>query len=190
MMEWHLVSDPGGRGAAGPGGLTMVMTEATASWDLVPTYLTLSAGLFWAPFATVNLDWLGAQNLFTLIPIASGIFPAHLNERGLRLDGAHAFNPKTAVNYVFSVGNGTQNFDISGQTAYDENDNKTLIGRVAVFPGLGQRLEFGISAATGQLRPEADGSLALDDPSRYAADFDAFAMDAIVRAGALKVRGY
>ena len=190
MIEWHLVSDPGGRGAAGPGGNTIVMTEATASWDLVPQYLTMTGGLFWAPFATVNRDWLGAQNLFTVVPIASTAFPAHFNERGLRLDGAHAFTPSTAVNYVVSIGNGVENFDISGQTSYDRNEGKTTIGRIGFFPGLGRGLEIGGSFATGELRDSTDLAKAPDDPLRYRAQFRALGLDASYGKGPFTTRGY
>ena len=190
MLEWHVVSDPSGSGAAGPGGITIVMTEAAASWDLVPRYLTVTGGLFWAPFATVNHDWLGAQNLFTVVPIGSGAFPAHLNERGVRLDGAHQFGRNTAVNYVLSLGNGTQSFDISGQTAYDANEDKTTIGRVALFPGLGDRLEIGASASGGALRGSADSTRSIDDPLRYPARFRALGLDASYHHGPLGIRGY
>ena len=190
MMEWHLVSDPGGRGAAGPGGNTIVMTEATATWDLVAQYLSMSAGLYWAPFATVNKEWLGAQNLFTVVPVASAAFPAHFNERGVRFDGARAFNADAAINYVLSIGNGVSNFDISGQESYDRNDGKTTMARVGVFPGLGKSLEFGGSVAAGALRDHADSSRTRGDPERYAADFQALGLDAAFHRGAWSARSY
>ena len=190
MMELHLVSDPGGRGAAGPGGLTIVMTEATASWDLSPDLFRLSGGLFWAPFATINRDWLGAQNLFTLVPIASGIFPAHLNETGVRVDGAHVFGPKLGLNYVVSVGNGSENFDISGQGSYDGNHDKTVVGRVGLFPGLDRGLEVGVSWAGGVLREDETVGAPVGDPETYGADFGAWAVDVAYARGPLSIRGY
>jgi hypothetical protein len=150
----------------------------------------MSGGLYWAPFATVNNDWLGAQNLFTLLPVASSAFPAHFNERGLRLDGAVTVDPSTAVNYVLSVGNGVENFDISGQTSFDTDEGKTIISRVGVFPGLGRNLEVGGSIARGGLRDSATASRPADDPTRYQARFTAFALDATYRTGNLTARGY
>ena len=190
MMELHTVTDPSGSGAAGPGGLTLVMTEATASWDLFREHLTLSAGLFWAPFSTLNHDWLGAQNLFALIPDAAGFFPAHLNERGVRLDGAFGLGESAGLNYVVSVGNGAQSFGIGGQTAVDANNDRTVMGRIGVFPGLSDRLEVGFSYGSGALRETADPGLPVDDPAGFAAQFDAYAIDVTLSGGPIEVRGY
>ena len=67
-MEIHLVNSPSGTGAAGPGGLTLVLTEANAKFKLYKNYANIAAGIFWVPFGIHNNDWLGAQNLFTTIP--------------------------------------------------------------------------------------------------------------------------
>ncbi len=67
LVEVHAVTDPSGRGAAGPGGLTLAMTEATASWQIARDVLRVSGGLYWAPFGTVNNDWMGAQNVFSVV---------------------------------------------------------------------------------------------------------------------------
>ena len=41
LIELHLVTSPSGSGAAGPGGLTLVLTEALATWQLYENYLYL-----------------------------------------------------------------------------------------------------------------------------------------------------
>ncbi len=190
MLETHLVSDPSGTGAAGPGGLTIVVTEATASWDLFPQYLTVSGGIYWAPFGTVNYDWLGAQNLFTLIPRASGAFPAHFSERGIRINGVKEFTNDFLLNYAFSIGNGLQTFDIMGQSSFDKNQDKTFIGRVGLFPGLGKDLDIGYSFARGDLREGEDLSQPTDNPLRYPSHFMAHGLDAILQQGDFKLRTY
>jgi hypothetical protein len=190
MAELHLVSDPSGNGAAGPGGLTFALTETTASWDLVPGYLTLSGGLFWAPFGILNEHWLGAQNIFTLIPRASGAFPMHWNERGVRINGAHAFTDKTAINYVVSVGNGVHAFSIMGQPAFDLNAGKSVNARVGLFPGLGADLDIGASFHWGQLRDVPDQMLPIAEPMRYPSTLTATGVDASFNRGGLLARSY
>ena len=49
LLETHYVVDPSGSGAAGPGGITVAITEAAGSFDIIPKYLTMTAGLFWSP---------------------------------------------------------------------------------------------------------------------------------------------
>lgn len=190
LLELHLVSDPSGDGAAGPGGLTLAVTEASVSWDLYERYLTLGAGLYWAPFGTVNIDWLGGQALFPLVPRASAAFPAHFNERGVRLDGAKSLGRGFGVNYVFSLGNGLNRFDIAGQRSYDADDDKTLIGRIGMFPGLGPDLQLGFSLAGGALRETADALAGADDAARYPARFTALGGDLTWLLGNLALRGY
>ncbi len=190
LLELHLVSDPGGQGAAGPGGLTIALTEASASWAIFESALTLSGGIFWAPFGAINQDWLGAENLFTLIPRATGAFPAHFNERGIRLNGAFALAKNSGLNYVFTVGNGVQSFDISGQNSFDPNQNKTIMGRIGVFPGLANKLEIGYSFATGTLRDREDTAREPEDSLRYPADMTAHAIDLHWRHPRFTLRSY
>jgi len=190
ISEIHLVSDPSGTGAAGPGGATFAVTEANVAFDIKPGILTLTTGLFWAPFGTVNKDWLGAQNLFSLIPRASGAFPSHLNDRGIRVNGAKSFSERAGMNYVLSIGNGVQAFDLSGQTSTDQNNNKTIIGRIGLFPGLGKRLDIGYSFASGKLRDKADLTKVLTDPSRYPADFVAHGLDTFFTHKGFMLRMY
>lgn len=190
-VEAHYVSDPSGRGAAGPGGITIAVTEATGSYDLIPKALTISAGIFWSPFGIVNKDWLGAQNNFSLLPRASGAYPVHYNERGLRLNGYFDLSDNSAINYVVSVGNGLSNYNISGQSSYDNNDNKTVTGRIGVFPGLGKDLEVGVSYMTGVLRDETDLTIPdVSNPLRYESSTSAFGLDATYVLDNLSFHGY
>lgn len=190
LLELHLVSDPGGQGAAGPGGLTFAVTEASASWDIYKSYFTLAGGLFWAPFGIVNVDWLGGQALFLLLPRASAAFPAHFNERGVRINGAKALGKGFGINYVASLGNGLNTFDIGGQRAFDPDDGKTVITRVGIFPGLGPDLEVGASFATGTLRDFGDAAAPASDAQRYPGSFTAYGGDLVWQLGNLGLRSY
>ncbi|ACY14530.1 hypothetical protein [Haliangium ochraceum] len=195
LIELHLVSDPGGSGAAGPGGLTIALTEASASWDLYKSYLTLGGGLFWAPFGIVNTDWLGGQSLFSLVPRASAAFPTHYNERGVRINGAAALARGFGINYVVSYGNGVSSFGIDGQNAWDTDGSKTVIGRLGIFPGLGPDLEIGLSYGYGELRDaetdiEREGSDYFGDARRYPGKFEAVGGDLVWKLSDLKLRSY
>ena len=188
MMELHLVNDPSGNGAAGPGGLTFVLTEANLRYKLYKNYLSISAGTFWSVFGIQNQDWLGAQNLFSTIPLASGAYVTHFNERGIRLDGS--INKENwGFNYVFSVGNGFNAWDVSGYNSFDLNSNKTFNGRVSVFPGLGKDLNIGFSYGQGLLFEQ---DLEADPLSKqfFNNEFQAWGMDVVGQWKALKIRSY
>lgn len=189
-IESHYVSNPSGNGTAGPGGITIAITEATASYDIIPKKLVFSGGLFWSPFGIINYDWLGAQNTFSLVPRASGAYPVHYNERGIRLNGAFKLGASSALNYVVSLGNGVNNYNISGQSSFDRNDGKTFNARIGVFPGLGKDLNIGVSFMNGKMREAEDLSLPITDLSRYQNDVNVVGLDATYVKEALKLRGY
>mgnify|MGYP003332338878 CR=1 FL=1 len=157
VMEMHLVTDPSNSGAAGPGALTFALTEANVKIKLYKNWLNVAAGTFWSPFGIQSRDWLGAQNLFTLLPLASGAYITHYNERGIRVDGYYE-KDKFGINYVLSVGNGFNAYDIMGWKGVDLNDNKAINGRVSIFPGMGKDLNIGFSGSFSQLH-EASGQL-------------------------------
>jgi hypothetical protein len=190
LLELHLVADPGGQGEAGPGGLTLAVTEASASWDIYESYFTLGGGLFWSPFGIVNDDWLGSEALFLLLPRASAAFPAHFNERGVRVDGSRALGKGFGINYVVSVGNGVSSFDIDGQGAFDRDSGKTVTSRVGVFPGLGPDLALGASFAAGTLRERGDDTAPAGDVRRYSGAFTALGGDLVWLLGDLELRSY
>jgi hypothetical protein len=190
MLEMHIVSDPSGTGAAGPGGLTLVFTEATASWDIHERWLTLSGGLFWAPFGTLNHDWLGAQNLFGLMPRASSVVPDHWNERGFRINGATEAGSDWGANYVASYGNGVSRFGVNGQSSSDQNQDKSIIARVGVFPGFGRQLEIGYSIAAGKLRNSLDPAQAVTAVERYPSRFEAHGLDVTYMYDRFKARSF
>ncbi|MEP2511402.1 MAG: hypothetical protein ABJH72_18675 [Reichenbachiella sp.] len=190
-VEAHYVSDPSGRGAAGPGGLSIAVTEATGSYDLVPKALTISAGIFWSPFGIINKDWLGAQNKFSLVPRASGAYPVHYNERGIRVNGVFDLSENSAINYVVSLGNGLSNYNLSGQASYDNNDNKTITARIGFYPGLGKDLEIGLSYMNGKLRDGLDATIVnISNPERYGSQTSAFGIDAAYKLDNLSFQGY
>ncbi|MFY0627559.1 MAG: hypothetical protein JXR07_14750 [Reichenbachiella sp.] len=190
-LEAHYVSNPSGNGTAGPGGITIAITEATGSFDLVPKYLTISGGIYWSPFGILSNDWLGAQNNFSLLPRASGVYPVHFNERGIRLNGAVDFGNGFGMNYVASYGNGLSNWNITGQSSYDNNDAKTITGRLGFFPGLGEKLELGVSYMNGVLREEGDpNDMLLTSPLHYGAGSNAFGVDAVFNSKIIEFRGY
>lgn len=195
MMELHLVSSPSGSGAAGPGGLTIVLTEATANYKIYKNFLNFSFGTFWSPFGIQNNDWLGAQNLFTTMPLASGAFPTHYNEKGIRLDGFLKFNENAGMNYVMSIGNGYNAWDISGYNSWDLNENKTLNSRISFYPGLKKDLNIGFSYSNGMIHEgnllnvgdtTSNKSLA----SYYDFNYNAFGMDGTLNVKNFKLRGY
>ncbi len=190
IFESHFVSDPKGAGAAGPGGLTIALTEVAASFDIVPKHLTISGGLFWNPFGIANKDWLGAQNQFSLIPRASAAYPVHYNERGVRLNGYFPIAEGAGINYVVSVGNGVSNFNISGQSSFDRDNAKTVTARIGIFPGMGKDLDIGLSWMSGKLRDQVDTLRNTIDPSRYAASTNAVGLDATYKRNNIAFTGY
>ncbi len=189
VMELHLVASPSGNGAAGPGGLTIVMTEANASWDIIDKYLKASFGTFWSPFCKVNTEWLGAQNLFSLIPQASGAYITHYNEKGIRLSGYYEKSKKTGFNYTFTLGNGFNAFDVSGYNSWDFNENKTINGRVGIFPGAGKNLEVGFSAGKGDVSI-SNSELPLSNPASAKSDFLAIGSDLSITYKRFTYKGY
>lgn len=189
MMELHLVNDPSGNGAAGPGGLTFVLTEANAKVRIIKNYLNISAGTFWSVFGIHNQDWLGAQNTFSLIPIASAAYISHHNEKGVRLDGFHE-DGDFGINYVLSLGNGYNAYDISGYDGWDANNNKMINGRVSVYPGLGKKLNIGASYANGILRDKVDESVSLTNIRAYNNSLEAIGVDLTLDLKFLNLRSY
>lgn len=188
-MELHLVSSPSGNGAAGPGGLTIVMTEANSSWKIIPQYLTVAFGSFWTPFGKVNTEWLGAQNLFSLVPQASGAYITHYNEKGVRITGYLKKSIKTGLNYAVSYGNGFNAFDVSGYNSWDLNENKTVNARVGLFPGFGKNMEIGFSACTGDLS-EGNASLPASNINSYRSNINAYGIDFMTKLKGFKLKGY
>ena len=188
MMELHLVNDPSGGGAAGPGGLTFVLTEANLKYEVIKDYLSISMGTFWSVFGIHNQDWLGAQNLFSTIPLASGAYLTHYNEKGVRLDG-HFQQGNWGWNYVFSLGNGFNAFDISGYNSFDRNNNKTFNGRISVFPGLKRSLNIGMSYGRGLLF-EQDLNADPETIGYYDNNFEAVGLDLLWKRNDFKLRSY
>lgn len=189
VMELHLVTSPSGTGAAGPGGLTFVLTEALASWKVYKNYLNFSFGTFWSPFGIQNKDWLGAQNSFSLMPVASGAYITHFNEKGVRVDGVLLERDKWGVNYVLGYGNGYNAWDISGYTSWDLNENKSFNGRVSVFPGFGKNVEVGISFGQGNLNNPNTG-LTVADIAYFGQEMIATGVDLQVALKKFSYRGY
>ena len=188
MMELHLVNDPSGGGAAGPGGLTFVLTEANLRYEVIKDYLSISMGTFWSVFGTHNQDWLGAQNLFSTIPLASGAYLTHFNEKGVRLDG-HFKKGNWGINYVFSIGNGFNAYDISGYNSFDLNNDKTVNGRISVFPGLKRDLNIGFSYGRGLLF-EQDINADPQTIGYYNNNFEALGLDLVWERNDFKFRSY
>lgn len=188
MMEIHLVADPSNRGAAGPGGLTLVLTEANIRYNLIKQYLSISAGTFWSVFGIQNQDWLGAQNLFSTIPLASGAYITHYNEKGIRLDGSIG-SGDWGMNYVLSVGNGFNAYDIMGYTSFDVNANKMVNGRVSIFPGFGEDLNVGLSYGNGMLFEQ---DMAADTTSKqyFTNRFEALGIDLTYHIKHFNLRSY
>ena len=60
------------------------------------------------------------------MPLASGAYPTHYNEKGIRVDGFLSHEENWGLNYVMSLGNGYDAWDISGYKSWDMNENKTF----------------------------------------------------------------
>lgn len=189
MIELHLVTDPSGKGASGPGGLTLVLTEANANFNLYKSYINVAMGTFWNPFGIHNNDWLGAQNLFSTIPYASACYPAHYNEKGIRIDGFFGKKEKIGLNYVFSLGNGYNSFDISGYGGTDNNNNKTFSGRVSIFPYLEENLNIGVSYTNGLLH-KGNSSLSDSSSMYYDNSFESIGADIKLKIKKIELRSY
>jgi hypothetical protein len=189
VMELHLVSSPSGTGASGPGGLTIVMTEANATWEIIEKYTKVSFGTFWSPFCKVNTEWLGAQNLFALIPQASGAYITHYNEKGIRLSGYYQKSEKTGFNYAFTLGNGFNAYDVSGYNSWDFNENKTINTRIGIFPGAGENFEVGFSAGLGDVSNE-NMELSSTNITAVKSDFIAIGSDFSLKYNNLTTKGY
>ncbi len=188
MMELHVVNDPSGTGAAGPGGITFVLTEANMRYELLKNYLSVSIGTFWSVFGIQNQDWLGAQNLFSTIPMASGAYLTHYNEKGIRLDG-HFEHGNWGFNYVMSVGNGFNAYDISGYNSFDLNSNNAFNTRISVFPGQEENLNIGLSYANGLLFNQ-DLTANPQSIEFFDNNFEAIGLDALWQINRTKIRSY
>ena len=151
VIEIHFVGD-----ATNP-----VITEAKMTWDLVgrdggDATFRLVGGRFWWPFGIHNGEWFSAVNRFSLLsPTATEVVPAHYNEVGIMGEGELKLQDSMGLNYVLCVGNGMPGFDMMPNvraTTADNNDNRTLTGRLGLVLHSGLNAELGLSASSGTLR--------------------------------------
>jgi len=185
ITEVHYVSDPSGDFKP-----VIAATEANITWmPFGPNSLRVSMGLFWTPFGIVMDDWFSAENLFALIPEATKAFPQHYNERGIKVEGQYALEGDWGLNYALSLGNGVRGMAIGDQKSFDFDNNKAVVGRIGVFPGV-PGLELGFSAMDGTLRDREDPERPLDQAQRYAANFSAWGLDVSYQAWRWDLRGY
>ena len=193
LVETHVVDNHSRSDQIALPGLPFVITEATVSWDVFKDYASVSGGIFWTPFGRVAEDWLGAENLFTTIPRAAGAFPLYFNEQGVRMNGAFEFSEKSAINYVVSIGNGTGNAYLSGRSGADQNENKNIMSRVGIFPGLSRDLELGVSWAAGVLSDSIRSGETGDAATIFVGNenrYTAFSLDALFQKNGFRFRGY
>lgn len=167
----------------------LFVTEANVKVKLLENYLTVSAGTFWSVFGIQNKDWLSAQNLFSTIPLASGAYLSHYNEIGLRFDG-FLNKGDWGLNYVFSVGNGYDRWDIDGFGHADINENKTINGRISVFPGLGDKLNIGMSYGNGLFAQYDHHNVDPNSEGIYDHKFEALGFDLTGKWQNLMLRSY
>ena len=182
--EFEGIEDP----AQVRAGVGLVITEANVRFKILQNYLALSAGTFWSVFGIQNKDWLSAQNLFSTIPLASGAYLTHYNERGVRIDG-YLNNGDWGMNYVFSLGNGYNTWDFEGYSHLDFNDDKTINSRISFFPGLGDQLNIGVSYGTGLIFEQNINADPLTERF-YNSEFDAFGLDLTGNYAGLNLRSY
>jgi hypothetical protein len=186
VVETHFVTK--GDGDFRP---DIVTTEAQVVWSPIRDghSLRVALGQYWAPFAGINDDWFSAVNRFGIVPLASRAFPAHYNERGVRLEGEFDLGGDRGLNYALSLGNGVSGMSIEDQHGVDSNEDKALMGRVGLFP-VGPELEVGLSAMTGRFRDVGDVARPTADPRRYRARFDAYGVDAQFTRPRVEARSY
>jgi len=156
---------------------------------LIEDYLNVSAGTFWSVFGIQNKDWLSAQNLFSTMPLASGAYLSHYNDIGVRFDG-FLNRGNWGVNYVFSIGNGYDRWDLDGFGHADINENKTINGRVSVFPGLGENLNIGMSYGQGLFAQYDHHNVDPTSPGIYDHSFEALGVDLTGQWNNLSLRSY
>ena len=107
----------------------------------------------------------------------------------IRLDGFLG-KKKSGLNYVFSYGNGYSAYDVSGYQAVDNNNNKTLTGRISIFPYFQNKLNIGLSYANGAI---SNGDQLADDTlvNHYASNFESIGADLTIDSFKnLKFRSY
>lgn len=167
----------------------LFVTEANVRLKLFDDYLNVSAGTFWSVFGIQNKDWLSAQNLFSTMPLASGAYLSHYNDIGVRFDG-FLNRGNWGVNYVFSIGNGYDRWDLDGFGHADINENKTINGRVSVFPGLGENLNIGMSYGQGLFAQYDHDNVDPTSPGIYDHSFEALGVDLTGQWNNLSLRSY
>ncbi len=167
----------------------LFITEANVRVKLIKDYLSVSAGTFWSVFGIQNKDWLSAQNLFSTMPLASGAYLSHYNDIGVRFDG-FLNKGDWGVNYVVAVGNGYDEWSIDGFGHADINENKTINGRVSVFPGLGENLNIGLSYGQGLFAQYDHHNVDPNAVGIYDHSFEAFGVDLTGKWKNLSLRSY
>lgn len=167
----------------------LFITEANVRVKLIKDYLSVSAGTFWSVFGIQNKDWLSAQNLFSTMPLASGAYISHYNDIGVRFDG-FLNKGNWGVNYVVAVGNGYDEWSIDGFGHADINENKTINGRVSVFPGLGENLNIGLSYGQGLFAQYDHHNVDPNAVGIYDHSFEAFGVDLTGKWKNLSLRSY
>lgn len=167
----------------------LFITEANVRVKLIKDYLSVSAGTFWSVFGIQNKDWLSAQNLFSTMPLASGAYLSHYNDIGVRFDG-FLNKGNWGVNYVVAVGNGYDEWSIDGFGHADINENKTINGRVSVFPGLGENLNIGLSYGQGLFAQYDHHNVDPNAVGIYDHSFEAFGVDLTGKWKNLSLRSY
>jgi len=167
----------------------LFVTEANVRVKLIDHYLNVSAGTFWSVFGIQNKDWLSAQNLFSTMPMASGAYLSHYNDIGVRFDG-FLNKGNWGVNYVFAVGNGYDEWSIDGFGHADINENKTINGRVSIFPGFGENLNIGMSYGQGLFAQYDHHNVDPTSPGIYDHSFEALGVDLTGQWKNLSLRSY
>lgn len=185
VTETHFVSAPSGDFKP-----VIAATEANITWmPFGSDPLRVSMGLFWTPFGIVMDDWFSTENLFALIPEATKALPQHYNERGIKLEGQFAYENDWGLNYAISLGNGVSGMSIEDQKSFDFDNNKAVVGRLGLFPGV-PGLELGLSVMDGTLRDKEDLDRPLNEAQRFPANFSAWGFDATYRNLDWELRGY
>ena len=136
---------------------------------------TVGAGRFYTPFGIERFAWYPTTNKFISRPLPMRqIVPGNWYANGVKLTGAIPLGTM-GLNYALSLSNGLKGPKRGDRQFRDNNDNKTVTGRVGFKPIQG--LEFGSSYSTGKY----------DDKSQYTLNF--LGGDVNFQWQALNVRG-
>ncbi len=166
----------------GPRGGEIVMEQAYASYTFAPA-LSVRTGVLLVPFGNVNVDHFAPLRDVVRKPLVSyAVAPSDWTDNGVQIAGRRVLGAAWLIDYEAAVIAGLDSRITSVGTraarqafGVDNNDNKALVGRLAVKRGSG--FETGVSGYTGKY----------DDANML--NLDGWAVDLRAELGPLRLTG-